>query len=387
MVLGTRILGIGVSIFTLAASHVPAAPWVISGNETKIELTSGGPKRVPPVGPDSLTLMDFSSFPPRVEHVLGVTNTVIGPPSNIAITPGGRIALIANSVRLDPASTTNWVPDSCVWILDLEQIPRRVLGRVEAGAQPSGISITRDGLAALVANRAAGTLSVLSIRHTQVENIGEVRVCGPAESLSDVAISPDGRTVLASVQKGGYLAVLRWEDRLPVLTPQKISTCGQPYRVVITPDGQLGLTAGAGVGNRIDRDALTVVDLAAKPMRTLDYVALGAVPESIEISPDGRWVAAVVMDGSNLAADDVNHTESGRLVMLERSGRTYRVRQEVAVGRIPEGVAFTPDGRYVLVQCHADREIRIFEMRRRGVRDTGQRVSVPGFPSSLRAAP
>jgi len=326
-------------------------------------------------------------FPPRVTELMGVTNTVIGPPSNIALTPDGKLALVASSIRLDASSLTNWVPDSRVWVVDLTARPPRIAATVAAGAQPSGISITRDGHAALVANRTGGTLSFLSIRGAQVEPLGEVPVCGAADSLSDVAISPDGRTVLASVQKGGYLAVLAWEGALPRLTGQKVSTCGQPYRVVITPDGELGLTAGAGAGNRIDRDALTVVDLKTAPIRTVDYVALGAVPESIEVSPDGRWVAAVVMDGSNLSPSDPNHTDSGRLVMLQRTGRTFRVRQEVAVGRIPEGVAFSPDGRYVLVQCHADREIRVFEIRRGRVRDTGRRVRVPGFPSSLRASP
>ncbi len=380
------VVGVVASLWMMAPS-VPGASWVISGNETKIDLTGGAPRRVVPDGPDSLSLMDFSVFPPRITHVMDVPNTVIGPPSNIALTPDGKLALVANSIRLDPSSATNWVPDFQVSVLDLGQQPPRIVGHVGTGAQPSGISITRDGRAALVANRAGGTLSVLSIRGTQVSSVGEVTVCGAADSLSDVAISPDGRTVLASVQKGGYLAVLKWEGSLPSLTSQKVSTCGQPYRVVITPDGAMGLTAGAGVGNRVDRDALTVVDLTSSPVRTTDYVALGAVPESIEVSPDGRWVAAVVMAGSNLAVGDPNHTDAGRLVMLERVGRTVRVRQEIAVGRIPEGVAFSPDGRYVLVQCHADREIRIFEMRRGRVRDTGRRVGVPGFPSALRASP
>ena len=31
-------------------------------------------------------------------------------------------------------------------------------------------------------------------------------------------------------------------------------------------------------------------------MRTLEYIPIGAVPESIEISPDGKLLAAVVMN-------------------------------------------------------------------------------------------
>lgn len=370
-----------------ASPSVRSAAWVISGNETKLDLTTGAVRRIAPEGPDSLTLMDFAVFPPRVTHVMGVTNTVVGPPSNIALSPDGAVALVASSIRLDPFSATNWVPDHQIAVLDLRSTPARVVNHVATGAQPSGISLTRDGSRGLVAHRAAGTLGVLGIRGTRVDVLGEVPVCGATDSLSDVAISPDGRTVLASVQKGGYLAVLRWDGVLPAPTGQKLSVAGQPYRVVITPDGELGLTAGMGAGNRLDRDALTVVDLGSDPIRTLDYVTVGAVPESIEVSPDGRWVAVVLMEGSNYPAGDPLHRPAGKLVLLERAGRTYRVRQEIAIGRIPEGVAFTPDGRHVLVQCHADREIWILEMRRGRVRDTGQRVQVPGFPSALRSAP
>jgi len=74
--------------------------------------------------------------------------------------------------------------------------------------------------------------------------------------------------------------------------------------VVITPDGELALTAGQGYGNGIDRDAITVIDLKSKPMRTIDYIPIGTVPESIEISPDGKLLAAVVMNGSNLASHE-----------------------------------------------------------------------------------
>ena len=365
----------------------PGAPIVLSGNETKIELSSGAGRRVDPTGPDSISVLDFPRFPPEVTHVLDVPNTVIGPPSNIAIAPGGRLALIANSVRTDPSSPTNWIPESYVQVMDLGSRPPRVIGRVPTGAQPSGISITRDGGSALVANRAAGTVTVLGLHGNSVERLQDLKVCEPAESISDVAVAPDGRRALASVQKGGYLAVLGLVEGRWTTTGRKISVYGQPYRVVISPDGTLGLTAGAGLGNGLDRDALTVVDLKSDPIRAVDHVVLGAVPESIEVSPDGRLVAAVLMEGSNLATDHPGHTDAGLLVVLERRGNTYRRLSEHPIGRIPEGVAFTSDGRHLVVQCHADRELRLFSVRGSRVRDTGERVSVPGFPSSLRASP
>jgi DNA-binding beta-propeller fold protein YncE len=312
---------------------------------------------------------------------------VIGPPSNIAITPDRRIALISNSLKVDPQDATNWVPESFVHVLDLTADPPKVVGQARTGRQPSGLSITPNGRLALVANRADGTISVLSIRDKEVTSTWTVKACEPGESVSDVAISPDGRFALASAQKGGYLSVLKIDGDTVTPTGQKLSAYGQPYRVVITPDGALALTAGQGYGNGIDRDAISVIDLTARPMRTLEYIPVGAVPESIEISPDGKLLAAVVMNGSNLGPSNPNRSTHGALVLLARRDKRFHVVEERPIGRIPEGVAFTSNGKYLVVQCHPDRELWIFSVNRGRLKDTGQRIKVPGMPSSLRAAP
>jgi DNA-binding beta-propeller fold protein YncE len=360
---------------------------MISGNENKIDLTSGAPKVIPATGPDSLSILNFARFPPTVEHLNDIPNSVIGPPSNIAITPDGKLALIANSLKADPANATNWVPENFVHVLDLTAKPPRLIGRATTGRQPSGISIAPNGRLALVANRADGTVSVLSIRGKEMVSSQTVNVCLPAEAASDVAISPDGKLAFVSAQKGSHLVVLKIEGETVSATGQKISTYGQPYRVVVTADGALALTAGQGFGNGMDRDAVTVIDLQAKPMRAVDYITVGAVPESIEISPDGKLLAVVLMNGSNLDAANLNYHPRGALVLLARQGKTFEVVQEIPIGRIPEGVAFTSDGKHLVVQCHPDRELRLFSVKRGRAEDTGQRIKVPGMPSSLRAGP
>jgi DNA-binding beta-propeller fold protein YncE len=375
------------TVLLVAFASQTTAQIVISGNENKIELTSGAPKVITPGAPDSISILDFSIFPPLVRHLSDVPNSVIGPPSNIAITPNRRLALIANSLKIDATNPTNWVPESFVHVLDLTATPPRVIGRVTTGRQPSGISITPNGRLALVANRAEGTISILLINGSEVTSTQTVKVCEPLESVSDVAISPDGKLGLASAQKGSCLAVLKIDGNEVTATGRKLSACGQPYRVVITPDGELALTAGQGYGNGIDRDAITVIDLESKPMRTVDYIPIGAGPESIEISPDGKLLAAVVMNGSNLAPGDPNHGNNGIVVLLARQEKTFRVVEQYSVGRIPEGVAFTSDGKYLVVQCHPDRALWIFSVKRGRLKDTGQRIKVPGMPSSLRASP
>jgi DNA-binding beta-propeller fold protein YncE len=363
------------------------AALMISGNENKINLVSGTPEVVRNAAPDSLTILDFDRFPPSVQHLTNVPNSVIGPPSNIAISPNGALALIADSVRIDPDDPTQFIPESQIHVLDLTTTPPRIVGQIQVGRQPSGMSFTPDGRLALVANRADGTVSLLRVRGDQVSVLQTVEVCAPEESASDVAIHPNGRLALVSVQKGGFLQILEIEEDALEVTDRKISVYGQPYRCVITPDGALGLTAGQGTGNGLDSDALTVVDLQTRPIRTVDYVAIGAVPESIEVSPDGQLVAAVLMNGSNLAPDHTHYNPHGTVVLLERRGATYRKVQELPVGRIPEGVAFSTDGRHLVVQCHPDRELWLLKVSDGRLEEGELRIPVPGMPSSLRAAP
>src|SRR5262249_27066630 len=66
---------------------------ILSGNENKIDLTHGAPRWVLTTEPDSISILDFSQFPPAVSHLAGIANSVVGPPSNIAITPDHSLAL------------------------------------------------------------------------------------------------------------------------------------------------------------------------------------------------------------------------------------------------------------------------------------------------------
>ena len=104
--------------------------------------------------------------------------------------------------------------------------------------------------------------------------------------MSDVAVSPDGKTALASVRAASsYLAVLSDRQRQQVTaTGRKVSTFGQCYRVVFTPDGGLAVTAGSGFGNGSDLDAITVVEVKGREMLATDYVGIGVSPESIRRS-------------------------------------------------------------------------------------------------------
>jgi DNA-binding beta-propeller fold protein YncE len=373
-------------VLPLIVCSAARADILVSGNEGKFDLSSGVGRPVDNPTPDTLSVLDFAVFPPRVRHVQGVPNSVLGPPSNIAITPDEKFALVANSVRRYTRDLMHPEPDSIVQVVDLSLDPPAIIQRVRVGKQPSGLSIDRGGRLAIVANRGDGTVSVLSIAGRKVRVEQTLVVSAADGEPSDVAISPDGTQALVTIRNGSAVRALSIEGSKVTLMPRKLPVYGQPYHVQITPDGALGLVAGSGGMEGPDIDAISVIDLRADPIRTIDYVAVGSGPESFDISPDGKLVAAVLMNGSSLPSDNPQRTEAGQLVLLARTGNKFAKVQELPIGRIPEGVTFSPDGKYLVVQHHPARELAIFEVAGQRLQDTGQRIKVPGMPSSLRRA-
>lgn len=374
--------------------------WVVTASENKLDLKSGIPSPVPEAAPDTLTLLDYTHPPTRVYHLTNVANTVLGPPSSVAIHPDGQLGLIADSIRLDPENPGRWFAQRRVHILALSRDYPRIIGEIQTGWQPSGISFSPSGRIALVANRAGGTISVLSVKPPRVQHLQEVHLGEPEDEVIDVAIHPRGRWGFAAIHQKGILQVLSIQnDPSPLLSPpidsiepevsatdRKVSVFGRPHRILFTPDGELCLAVGTGWGNGADMDALTVIDTTGPTPQTLDYIPIGANPESIDISPDGQLCVAILRNGSDLAATDPFHQDHGLLMVLERHGQTFRRCQVLSTGRIPSGAVFTPDGRQLLVGCHVDKHLRIYQVRDHRIYETGDTVELPGHPAALRAS-
>jgi len=59
---------------------------------------------------------------------------------------------------------------------------------------------------------------------------------------------------------------------------------------------------------------------------------------------------------------------------------------EGKVGNWSQGAVFSNDNRTLLVQNMVQKDIQVFSVDERGVRDTGQRIALKGGPASIRAA-
>ena len=86
--------------------------------------------------------------------------SLVGPPSSVAIAPGGRLALVGAATRRDPGDSTKVVPFDLVSVVVLDAgggTAPRVAASLHTGTGASGMSINRAGTLALVANRVEGS--------------------------------------------------------------------------------------------------------------------------------------------------------------------------------------------------------------------------------------
>jgi DNA-binding beta-propeller fold protein YncE len=287
-----------------AAAH---AQLMIIGNDQKPKIDNGANIMQPP-GHDTLSIVDISKPANlRIVATIPMDNTIAGPPTNLAITPKGDLALVANSLNaIEKDGKWQTAPDDRLFVVDLKASPPAVIATLNLGKQPSGLAINAAGTMALVVNRADGTISVLSINGKEVKVTDTVTVGAAGDQVSAVAITPDGKTALAVKSAGDKVAVLDIDNgKASYDKKNDLPANNYPYNVAVTPDGKLALIANTGNGGSSDgnADTVSVVDLEAKPIRIIDHVTVGDSPEGLAISPKGNLAITIEARGSNKSKD------------------------------------------------------------------------------------
>ena len=364
---------------------------LIVGNDEKQGWDENGKPIFKEPGHDTLSVIDISKpEAPRIAATIPLINSIVGPPTNLAIHPSGEIALVANS--LEPV-TQGWAhrldPDNKVFLIDLKATPPKVIGTITVGKQPSGMAISPKGDLALVANRADGTISVLSIRGKDVLVVDTVTVGTATDSVSAVAITPDGKHAFAAKAAANKVALLTVDGDKVTYDKRDLPTGIFPYNVAVTPDGKLALTVDNGNGGGSDGNAKTVsvIDLEADPPRVIDHVTVGDSPEGLAISPKGDLAVSVEARGSNMPKTAFFYHPSGAVTALRIDGKKVSNVGEISVGALPEAVAFSPDGGYLYVGNFIDGDMWVLKVDGTTLTDTVQRFKLPGHPASMRGGP
>jgi DNA-binding beta-propeller fold protein YncE len=378
-------------IGSLGAWTPASGQTLIVGNDEKQGWDENGKPVLREPGKDTLSIIDITKPDmPRLTATIPLTNSVVGPPTNLAIGPAGDIALVANSV--EPV-TQGWghrlEPDNKVFLIDLKANPPSVIGTINVGKQPSGMAISSKGDLALVANRGDGTISVLSIRGKDVLVLDTIPVGAAGDQVSAVAITPDSKHALAVKAAANKVALLNIDGQKVSYDKRDLPAGIFPYNIVVTPDGKLALTADTGNGGSSDGnvDTVSVIDLEANPPRVIDHVTVGDSPEGLAVSPKGDLVVTVEARGSNMPKTANFYHPTGAVSALKIDGKKVTDVGSINVGSLPEGVAFGPDGNYLYVGNFIDQDLWVLRVDGAKLTDTTQRIKLPGHPASMRSGP
>src|SRR5439155_24235809 len=348
------------AILALAGARLlQAAPFVIVGNDEKLLWDDIGKSILSVPGKDSVLIVDLPNpLEPKIVANLPLKNSVVGPPVNLAIDPTNSIALVADSIDVTKdGDALKMNPDNKVYVIDLKANPPKLTDTVTVGKQPSGLSFNPAGNLALVTNRADKSISVLSVKGTDVKVIDTVDM---GDIVSHVEFTPDGKRALATKFNAHKVSLLDINGDKVTYNKLDLPTGQWPYNVAVAPSGKIALTADNGASGSSDGsvDTVSVVDLELNPIRITDRVVVGDGPEGLAISPKGDVAVAVILEGSNNKSAYF-YKRNGSAAVLRIDGKKVTKVGDVELGGLPEGAAFTPDGKYLFVGNYLDEDLSI----------------------------
>jgi DNA-binding beta-propeller fold protein YncE len=263
---------------------------------------------------------------------------------DVALVPGGRLALTANHTS-DSLS-----------LVDLAA--GRLLAELPCGRKPVAVACSPDGRHAAVSNLWSGTLTLFDVEGATIKPAGVLSVGIQPRSL---AFSTKGQ-VFVALAGSDEIAVLDWDRRKIV---RRWPAPREPRHLTLSPDGRFlaaassrsaevrlwDVASGKLLWTRKIEDAFNLRDLAFSrdgEAAICAHVVKRSFPVSRE-NIDKGWVTDSRLTRLPLDARAVPPLEQ---VALDKHGQ--------AVGD-PHGVAFAPSGRYLAVTAGGTHEMLVFE--------------------------
>lgn len=356
---------------------------ILIGLDEKITYDANGQVNGPP-GKDAVLIMDVSNpAKPKIRASLPLMNSLLGPPTNLQITPDGKLGLVANSVVMNQdGSAWKIAPDNKLFVIDMNANPPKLSDTVTVGSQPSGLAINSKGDLVLIANRAGKSVSVLSITNGLVKSLGDIPM---EQEAAAVAITPDGKRAFVCLNLVHKIAVLTIDgQKVTYDKAMDIPAAINPYNIDVTPDGKYAVASNTGA-TKNNADAEVVIEATGPHPHVVDIMAPGNGPEGFAISPNGKTAAAPLLLGSGAKASDWFKSKAGELVLMSVGpGGKLTVTGKAPLGALPEGVAYSPNSDYIYVGNYLDKDLQVFRITNGKPVQVGPNIQLPGQPASMR---
>jgi DNA-binding beta-propeller fold protein YncE len=347
-------------LLTAALILVPvaaSADLAVSGNDGKQVRAGDGLPMTPT--PDSIVTISYSSAAaPKVIGTVAVCGTILGPPLAITVAPDYSFALATCPQKIG-ANGKN-VADDEVNVIGLDDPTHpKILQTVEAGAGATAVALSRKADVALVTGVGDDSITLFTIKDRVLTKGGAVTLEAKAEPRA-VFIAKDGKTAWALRFGDGKTTKLKIDgDKLSRVADYDLGV--QADGGALTADGRyLIANVFGGVPGRTAAGATVMFDTRAA--KVTDVQEVGALPEHVALSPDGKFAAIVVGNGSATVKNAKNYDSVfGKLVIFAIARGKLDHVTDAALGHACQGAVWSADGKRLLVQCSVERDIRVLD--------------------------
>ncbi len=336
----------------------------------------------PREGSDTLAVIQLDGDPREWKAAeVFASNSVAGPPAAVDISPDGRFAIVIETWTERPDNDlahtfSDLAPGRTLSVFDLQDPANPMaVQRLEGLVRPDSVRFNHDASLVAITYHPAGAGTETPITLHRFENgrissgfAAEIDGWTPGERLIDVAWHPE-QNILALLDGSGG-ATVTFARVTPNLAIEPFGNVVDveraPFRIFFTPDGRhvvinalywgpdiAGTWIEAPVGsiNTIRMNAETRPDGTVRHA-FVDRVMTGVSPEGLAVSPDGRWVATTNLERSYLDYDDERITwyASVTLAALDQeTGDLTEIGTFAYDGMLPEAAVFDNSGNYLAV--------------------------------------
>jgi WD40 repeat protein len=355
-----RISGLLLAAVTIIAAPNARADVVVSSNDGHTVMDAQGTLIAPEKpGVDSITVIDVKHYPPTIKATFEAPGSVVGPPGAIWLSKDESWGIVTSATKSDAEAKSGGIsPDDRVAVFDLTLNPPKVVQSLNAGLGATQVRVSPNGELALIANRTDGTLSVYTVKDKRLTPAGKVDTGNP-KSLPSAVVFVDDKTALLTRGGDNMVSVLHIDGTNVTIDPRPVTAGMAPYSMDINAGHTLAAVANMGRGDG-DQDTVSLIDLTSKPYRTAASFSVPSGPEPLKFSPDGKFLAIGAENGTTKPPSHPFHADKALLGLYAVSGKSLHKVAEVPVSGWSEAIAFSRDGKTVLVQGMRDRVVEVF---------------------------
>ncbi len=235
----------------------------------------------------------------------------------------------------------------------------KVTANVSTGHGPHEVVLSADGKTAYVANYGDGPSPGKSISVIDIATAKELRRVDVSPLLRPHGLHLIGGKLYFTAESNRMIA--RYDPAANKVDWMMGTGQNGSHMVVGTPDQKRFYTANIG------SDTVSAIELPpiAAPRRPITHIPVGKQPEAIDISPDGKEVwAGLNVDGMVEIVDTFAYRSVAK---IDIGGRPYRVK-------------FTPDGKSVVCTMIATKELLIIDA---AARKEAKRIALESVPLGI----